>query len=356
MVRPVRAARYFGPRDVRIEEVPEPLAARGEVVLDVLRNALCGTDSAEWLHGPHLIPVGAPHPGSGRRAPLVMGHEFVGRVAALGDGVESLAIGQRVVCGAGVSCGVCEWCLTGRTNLCARYYTLGLHADGGLAEQVATPASICRLVPDSVSDDAASLAQPLAVALHAVGRAGVSDGAAVAVIGVGGIGAFVVAAAAARNAARIVAVDVDDERLETARLLGATDMVDARAVDVTAAIRERTGGEGAHVVIEASGAPPSPETALESTRRGGRVVLVGLQAAPREIDLFAFTVREVELSTSLAHVCSVDLPAALELLDTGGITPLLVGEPISLDETVDRGLHPLAEGAARRKIVVDPTR
>jgi threonine dehydrogenase-like Zn-dependent dehydrogenase len=341
---------------VRIEEVPEPVAAPGEVVLDVLRNALCGTDSAEWLHGPHLIPVGTPHPGSGRRALLVMGHEFVGRVAAVGDGVESLAVGERVVCGAGVSCGRCEWCLAGRTNLCARYYTLGLHADGGLAEQVAAPASICRRVPDSVSDDAASLAQPLSVALHAVGRAGVGDGATVAVIGAGGIGAFVVAAAAARSTGTIVAVDVNDERLETARLLGATEVVDARAADAADAIRERTGGEGADVVIEASGAPRAPETALAATRRGGRVVLVGLQMAPREIDLFSFTVREIELSTSLAHVCSVDLPAALELLDGGRIPPLLVGEAIPLEETVEHGLRPLAEGTARRKIVVDPTR
>ena len=341
---------------MRIEEVPEPLAAPGEVVLDVLRNALCGTDSAEWLHGPHLIPVGTPHPGSGRRAPLVMGHEFVGRVAALGEGVESVAIGQRVVCGAGVSCGVCEWCLTGRTNLCARYYTLGLHADGGLAEQVATPASICSPVPDSVSDDAASLAQPLAVALHAVGRAEVSDGAVVAVIGVGGIGAFVVAAAAARNTGRIVAVDVNDERLETARLLGATDVVDARAVDVTAAIRERTGGEGAHVVIEASGAPQAPETALASTRRGGRVVLVGLQAAPARStsspSRFARSRSRPRSRTCAPLTCrppwSFSRPGISRRCSSA--------RPYRSRRPSSSASARWPNGTARRKIVVDPTR
>jgi (R,R)-butanediol dehydrogenase/meso-butanediol dehydrogenase/diacetyl reductase len=339
----MKAAVFHGPREIRIDEVAEPAApASGDVLIEVSRAAICGTDSSEWLHGPLLA-----------RPPVVLGHEFVGRVAAIGPDVEGLAVGDRVVSGAGVSCGVCEWCRAGRTNLCARYRTLGLHVDGGLAELVCTPASICRIVPETVTDEAAAMAQPLAVALHAVRRAGVARGEACAVIGVGGIGAFIVAGAAARGAAPLIAVDLAEHRLDTARRLGAHVTVDAREVDLTDAILQATDGDGAHVVIEASGAAHAPAAALAAARRGGRVLLVGLQSQPRELDLLSFAVREVDVFTTLAHVCDVDLPDALELLETQQIAPVVLDRVIGLDDLVADGIRPLAEGAARGKIVVD---
>ena len=109
---------------------------------------------------------------------MVLGHEFTGTVAAAGEGAGPLAPGTRVVSGAGVSCGECDWCAAGRTNLCARYQTLGLHLDGGLAELVRSPAAICRAVPDGLDDTAAAMAQPLAVALHAARRGGAGPGRA----------------------------------------------------------------------------------------------------------------------------------------------------------------------------------
>jgi (R,R)-butanediol dehydrogenase/meso-butanediol dehydrogenase/diacetyl reductase len=340
----MRAAVYHGRRDIRVESVPEPAApAPGEVVLEVLRSAICGTDASEWSHGPLLARRG-----------VTLGHEFVGRVVGLGEGVEDFRVGDRLVSGAGVSCGTCEWCRAGRINLCAQYYTLGLHANGGLAELVATPASICRPVPEACTDDAAAMAQPFAVALHAVRRSGVVPGQACAVIGVGGIGAFIVASAAAHGISPLIAVDIDDERLETARRLGADVAVNARGRDLARLILEATGGEGAHVVIEASGAPEAPGSAIGATRRGGRILLVGLQSQPREIDLFALTVHEIEVTTTLAHVCDVDLPESLEIISRGDLAATVLDRVIPLEELVAEGIRPLAEGTARGKIVVDP--
>jgi threonine dehydrogenase-like Zn-dependent dehydrogenase len=339
----MKAAVFHGPGDVRIDEVAEPRPPiDGGVVVAVTRAAICGTDSSEWLHGPLLA-----------RPPVVLGHEFVGRIAAIGPDVEELAVGDRVVSGAGVSCGACDWCRAGRTNLCASYRTLGLHLDGGLAELVSTPARICRVVPEGVTDDGAAMAQPLAVALHAVRRAGVQPGESCAVIGVGGIGAFIVAAAVSRGAAPLVAVDVAEHRLTTARRLGAHVTIDARGVDLARAIVEATDGEGAHVVIEASGAPHAPAAALAAARRGGRALLVGLQSEPRELDLLAFAVREVDLFTTLAHVCDVDLPDALALLDEQDVAAVVLDRLIGLDDLVEDGIRPLAEGAAKGKIVVE---
>ena len=122
------AAVYHAPGDVRVEDMPEPGEPQGaDVVLEVSRAAICGTDASEFAHAPKFFPIAAPHPFSGHQGPTIMGHEFTGRVVALGPEAAGLSIGDRVVCGAGVSCGACEWCLRGRTNLCASYYTLGLH-------------------------------------------------------------------------------------------------------------------------------------------------------------------------------------------------------------------------------------
>jgi threonine dehydrogenase-like Zn-dependent dehydrogenase len=340
----MKAAVYRGPRDIRVESVPEPADPAGaDVVIRVARAAICGTDSSEWAHGPLLA-----------QPPVVLGHEFVGHVVAAGPEAGALGVGDRVVCGAGISCGQCDWCRAGRTNLCAHYRTIGLHVDGGLAEYVSSPAGICLSVPETLSDDAAAIAQPLAVALHAVRRSSLRRGQSCAVIGAGGIGAFIVAAAAAAGASPLIALDIDEDRLKTARTLGAATVIDARGRDLDAAILEATGGEGADVVIEASGTPGAPAAATRAARRGGRVLIVGLQAASRELDLLSLTVREVEISTTLAHVCDVDLPEALGLLARSELAPAVTERVIALDDLVPHGIEPLAGGTARGKIVVAP--
>lgn len=341
----MKAAVFHGPRDVRIEDVAEPASpATGDVVLEVVRAAICGTDASEWDHGPVLCTPG-----------VVLGHEFVGRIAALGDGVSDVRIGDRVVSGAGISCGRCAWCLRGRTNLCAEYRTLGLQVNGGLAEYVTSPASICRLVPEGCDDDAAAMAQPLAVALHALSRVSLARDETVAVIGVGGIGSFIVAGAAHRaSEGRVVALDLDTERLATARALGAHETVDATGRELADLLLELTDGVGFDVVIEATGAPHAPAAAIAGARRGGRVLLVGLHGAPRELSLTPMILREVDVFTTVAHVCDSDIPAALELLAGSDVARITAGPRISLDALVDDGLRPLAERRATGKILVSP--
>jgi (R,R)-butanediol dehydrogenase / meso-butanediol dehydrogenase / diacetyl reductase len=366
----MRAAVFHAPGDVRIESVPEPPPpGPGELLIKVSKAALCGTDSAEWDHGPLLA-----------RPPVVLGHEFTGEVVAAGPvaagsptgGPEPgrFAPGTRVVSGAGISCGRCDWCAIGRTNLCTSYQTLGLHRDGGLAEYVLSPASICRPVPDELDDTGAAMAQPLAVALHAARRGRVTAGRSCVVIGAGGIGAFIVAAAAALGADPLIAVDVAEGRLRTAEKLGATRTVLASPAsantapantapantghgDLVQAVKAVVGQDGAHVVIEASGAPASPAAALEMVRRGGDVVIVGLQAHPFGIDLFSVATREVDLHGTLAHVCGEDLAAAVTVLAGTDLARTVLGDVIPLGDLVEGGLRPLAERKAHGKIVVD---
>ena len=341
----MKAAVFHGPRDVRIEAVAEPEEpGEGEVILEVLRAAICGTDAAEWDHGPVLCRPG-----------VVLGHEFVGRVAAVGAGTADLRVGARVVSGAGISCGRCRWCLAGQTNLCVEYRTLGLQVDGGLAEFVISPASICRVVPEQVDDDAAAMTQPLAVALHALSRVALQPAESVAVVGVGGIGSFIVAGAAHRAPeGRVVAIDLDAQRLATAAALGAHQTVDASGRDLAQLLLELTGGVGFDVVIEATGATHAPAAALAGARRGGRVLLVGLHGAPRELALTPMILREIDVFTTVAHVCDSDIPAALELLAESAVATVTAGPRIPLDELVAEGLQPLAERRATGKILVTP--
>ena len=339
----MKAAVFRAPGDVRIEQVPDPAPpGPGELLIRVSKAALCGTDSAEWAHGPLLA-----------RPPVVLGHEFTGEVAAAGPGVSGFPAGTRVVSGAGVSCGHCAWCAAGRTNLCASYQTLGLHRDGGLAEFVLSPAALCAAVPRALDDTGAAMAQPLAVALHAARRGKAGPGRSCVVIGAGGIGSFVIAAAAAMGACPLVAVDVDDGRLATATVLGATATVHSGRGDAVEPVRAAVGGDGADVVIEASGAPASPAAALSMVRRGGDVVLVGLQAAPVPADLFSLSVREIDVHGTLAHVCGEDLGEAVALLAGTRLAQTVLGGVIALGDLVEAGLRPLAERKARGKIVVD---
>src|SRR6476620_7092613 len=236
----MKAAVFHGPHDVRIEEVSDPGAPGvDEVVLEVIRAAICGTDGSEWDHGPVLCRPG-----------VVLWHEFVGRVVDAGDDVSGFRVGDRVVSGAGISCGHCLWCRRGRTNLCAEYRTLGLQVNGGLAEYVVSPASICRSVPDGCDDDAAAMAQPLAVALHALSRVALAREESVAIIGAGGIGSFIIAGASSRAVdGRVVAVDIDADRLVTAAALGAHETADATGRDLSELLLELSGGDGFDVVI-----------------------------------------------------------------------------------------------------------
>jgi threonine dehydrogenase-like Zn-dependent dehydrogenase len=345
----MRAAVFHGAGDVRVEDRAEPLApAAGEVVIAVSRASVCGTDAAEYAYGPVLVPLDA--------GPLVLGHEFVGRVVATGPGVREPGVGWRVVCGAGASCGRCVRCAEGRTNLCLVYYTVGLQADGGLAERVVVPAATCARVPDACSDDAAALAQPMAVAVHALNRGAAGPEATLVVHGAGGIGAFAIAAAVARGAHEIVAVDIDPERLVTARRLGATETIDARSADPVARVLELTDGRGADVVIEASGAAAGPQRCIDMTRAGGRVVLLGLQKAPVALDLVALTLREIDVVPTVAHVCATDLPEALEILTDGTVADAVVDRVIALEALVPGALEPIAAGQVHGKVLVDPSR
>jgi (R,R)-butanediol dehydrogenase/meso-butanediol dehydrogenase/diacetyl reductase len=348
----MKAAVYHGPHDVRIEDKPQPTPGQGEVLLRVTRSGMCGTDASEWKAGPIIFPLNTPHPVSGHGGPMILGHEFIGEIVELGDGVTEFSTGDRVASGAGISCGECPRCAEGRTNLCQRYVTHGLNREGGMAEYVAVPTSTLVPIPDELSDDYAGLAQPLAVGLHAARRARVSDGDTVVLIGAGAIGTFVLSGLKYLVNATVIVVDFAGERLERAKRLGADHVV---AVDDNTddTVRGLIGSFGADVVIEASGAPGQINRAAGWTRRGGTLLQVGLPSKPQEVNVHPIVMAEITVETTLAHVCGEDMAPALEILNSTELAKELLEGVYPLEKLPEQ-LDRLANGEIQGKVLFDP--
>lgn len=350
----MRAAVFHGRGDVRIEHVPTPAPGSGQALVKVLRSGICGTDATEYKAGPIMFPIEKPHPKSGHVGPLIIGHEFVGEIVALGPDVDGFAVGDHVASGAGVACGTCQRCRQGRTNLCERYVTHGLNIDGGLAEYVAVAVSTLVRIPADCSLDAAGVSQPLAVGLHAARRSGIADGDRVVLFGAGAIGTFILAGLVSLADADITVVDFAGERLERALRLGATRVV---PVDdgLQDALREIVGPQGADVVIEATGAPGQLDVCVRLVRPGGTILEVGLPAKPQELDVHKLVLSEVTIATTVAHVCGEDMAPSLDILARTNLGEELLEAVYPLEE-VPAQLARLAAGEIRGKVLFDPTR
>jgi L-idonate 5-dehydrogenase len=281
----MKAVVVYGANDLRIDERPEPVAGPGEIVLDVEWGGICGSDLSYWRHGAS---------GTAQlKSPLVLGHEVAGRIAQLGDGVEHLDVGQPVTVHPAelVGDGIMPERLSGRTNLYPQIRYFGSaafdpHTDGGFSERKLVRASQIRPLPDGVDTLRGALAEPLAVALHAVGRAGSLAGRDVLVNGAGPIGSLVIAAAKYAGARTVIATDINDASLKIAKAMGADE------------VRNLSDGgslpEDVELVFEATGIPAVLGGILRATARGGTIVQVGnLPGAPAPAALGDLVTREI---------------------------------------------------------------
>ena len=340
----MKAAVYHGRGDIRLEDVPPPEPGTGELLVRVTGVGICGTDAAEYAAGPQMFPIHRTDPVTGHRGPMVPGHEFAGVVAGAGRDVTGFTEGDPIACGA---------CAAGRSNLCERYWTVGLQRNGALAEFTAVPAAACINVAErALASDVAAMVQPMAIAVHAVGRGRLGAGEHAVVVGTGGIGAFVVYAAA-RCGAAVSGVDLDPDRLRVAQALGAGATV---AAQPGIPLEDLLAGASPAVVFECTGMAAMVQEATDLVRPGGRVVVVGLQEAPVAVDLRSLALREKELIGTLAHAFGADFGRAVELLESGGdVWRLLAPSVLPLEDLVDGGLRPLVAGDATPiKTLFDP--
>lgn len=338
----MRAVVLEAPGDLRVVQRPVPEPGPGEVLVRVAVCGVCGSDATEYDRGPVLTVL-----------PVTLGHEFAGVVESVGEGVRNVRPGSRVVCGAGISCGQCKPCRAGRTNLCRQYVTAGLQRDGGLAGYVVVPADILLDVSDSgLTPDTLGLAQPMSIAVHAVRRSGLKAGDDAVIVGVGGIGAFITFAAAATGA-RVLVVDLNDDRLELAKRLGATEALKGG----TTSLRDRLDelGMDADVFFEVSGSAPGLASVLDAARPGSTIVPVGIQKGDVPVPLGRWTLAEYTIVGTVAHVFRDDLPEAVRLLGARADWSDIASEVEPLD-AVEATLQSLLRGggASQIKTLIDP--
>ncbi len=274
---------------------------------------------------------------------MIPGHEFAGVVDALGEGVDRFSLGDRVFSPGAITCEECPMCRLGRTNLCERAITAGLHRDGALAEFVVVPGRWCYDLPAEIGDRVAPLAQPMAIAVHALRRGRSNEEREAIVIGCGGIGAFLVYALT-RADVRVVAADPVEERREIAVRLGA-----ARAV-------EAPSHEQSALVFEVSGTQGGLDAALRTAKSGGWVVTVGLLKGISQYDARHATLREIDIIGTNALVADRDVPEALRLLvREPTLWTLVAPHAIALERVVDAGFIAMAERRTTSiKTLIDP--
>jgi (R,R)-butanediol dehydrogenase/meso-butanediol dehydrogenase/diacetyl reductase len=353
----MRAAVYHDRRDIRLEEVPVPAPAPGELMIEVGTVGVCGSDVGEYAHGPKQHPVHVAHPHSGHLGPIVPGHEFSGTVVAVGDGVDPTWVGATVASCGSVCCGTCPPCLRGESNLCTTYSGVGLHRNGALTKYVVAPLESCARVDHlGLSLDEAALCQPMSIAVHNVRRVTSVAGETVLLQGAGGIGAFLVYALTELGA-RVIATDIDEDRLRIATELGAVTTVALRGdADDVSRVRAAMGDAEVRILFEVSGSRQGLASTLELAPRGAKIVLVGIQHEPVSVDLGMITLKEQTLLGTNALVRETDFPTAVELVARRrGRWAIVAPKVLPLDRLVEGALQPMSEGRAPAiKTLIDP--
>jgi 2-desacetyl-2-hydroxyethyl bacteriochlorophyllide A dehydrogenase len=259
----MRAAVLTGIRQVRLEERPEPQARPGWVVVRVESASICGTDSHQY-DGRVDTPF-----------PRVPGHDFAGRVEAVGDGVDGSLVGTPVAVKPSLPCGECADCNAGRLADCGSKRLIGLWSDGCMAEKVAVPQVNLVPRPDGVEDWQACLLEPLAVGLNTVDRLQIMLGETVLILGQGPIGLALTRLCSLSGAGRLIVTDAREAPFAVSRAYGATECLNVTETDVVPAVAGLTGGSGADIVIETSGFPASSAIVLDVVRKEGKVAHIG---------------------------------------------------------------------------------
>lgn len=305
----MKAVIWTGPRQMIYDNIQQPEPQAGQALLRVQAVGICGSELSGYL-GQNSLRV----------PPLIMGHEFAGKVVSLGDGVEHLQVGDVVAVNPLITCGQCAMCRRGLENLCLERQIFGAHCPGAFAEYVAVPAVNCTALPIGLTPVAGSLAEPLACGVRAADIAGIEAGSHVVILGAGAIGLLAIATVQAAGGEVTLTAEVNPARLATAEVWGAKATVDARNEDPAHVARTLTGGLGADIVIDAVGSTTTRQTAIKALRPGGIAVFVGLHEPASGLPANHIVRSEIKVTGSFAYT-KADFATAVELLAAGAIRP-----------------------------------
>jgi len=346
------AAVYYGNKRLEIEDVAEPSVGDGQVKVRVSRNGICGTDLHEYYDGPIFIPAGDPHPLTGRKLPVVIGHEFSGVVTEVGREVTDVHEGDHVTIEPIYRCGQCRPCQTGRYNVCNLVGFHGLMADGGMAEYTVVPSYQVHKLPDSVPVEMGALVEPMSVAYHAAGLGDVGDQNSALIYGAGPIGIGLWFALRGMGLTEIDVVEPSATRRSSIEALGARTL-DPENQDVPTLIADRTDGNGVDAAFDAAGVAPAVSSALECIGEHRPLVSVAIYDKPLTTPLINLVLRERRIQGTLCYTSS-DYRAVIDLMAQGHYDTTGWVDTVPLSQVVEGGYEELRAGR-KMKLLVDPT-
>lgn len=352
----MKAALWYGVKDVRVEEIEAPKILPGTVKVKVKWCGICGSDLHEYLGGPIFIPVGQPHPLSKNVAPVVLGHEFSGEVVEVGEGVSKFKEGDRVIVEPMVVCGECPACKEGKYNLCEN---LGFHglcgSGGGFAEYTVFPQEYIHKIPEGMSYEQAALVEPMAVALHSIRIANFVTGNTALVLGSGPIGLATIECLKAAGASLVIVLQRKSVRQEYAKRAGADYVLDPNECDIATEVKKLTGGLGVDVAFETTGAKIGMDTGLDSLKFEGTLVVTSIWEDEVNINPNKLVFTEKKIVGTLAY--RHEFPATMAQMKDGRIKAEgYITSKIYIDDIVEKGFGALTGPEKKKhvKILVTP--
>ena len=311
MSQQMKAAVMKGIGSIEIESRPVPIPKEDEALIRIKSVGVCGSDIHYFVEGRIGDYIVQP--------PFILGHECSGEVVEIGAGVKNIKPGDRVTMEPGIPCGKCENCRTGRYNLCPDVvFWATPPTNGSFCEYVAHPANFTYPIGDQVSFEEAALVEPLAVGVYATRRAQVEPGQTALVLGSGPIGLVTVEALLARGVTEVIAVDIVDMRLQKAKELGAPYIINAQKENVADVVKDITRNRGVHVVFETAGNIGTTQMTVDVTKRGGKVVLVGLPSrSVFEFGIIKTIDKELDILGVFRYANAY--PGCVDLLNSGKV-------------------------------------
>ncbi|GLB12173.1 hypothetical protein AtubIFM57258_009453 [Aspergillus tubingensis] len=350
----MKAARFHGRGDIRVEEIEEPTCGKGQVKMRPSFVGICGSDIHEYSGGPVLVPE-KPHAITGTSLPVTLGHEFSGIVEEVGEDVTHISPGQRAVVRPTIFDRECIPCKQGYEHCCEKIGFIGLSGyGGGLAKYIVAPAEHFYTIPDNVSLEAAALVEPLAVAWHAVNISPFKPNDNVLVLGGGPVGIGIIQVLELQGAKNIMVAELTENRKRFASDYGATHILDPREVDVAAKVRNLTDGVGADVVFDTAGVEVALNGAIAACRTHGTIVNIALWEKRPAIRVNELMYSEVNYTGSALYDESA-FREVIRALSYGQLKPeRMVTSKIKLDDVVEKGFQALLDDRdSHCKILVD---
>jgi len=344
----MKAAVWHGEKDIRIEEVEPKQLENTQVKVRVAWAGICGSDLHEYQEGPVFVPTEEKDQLTGETAPLTMGHEFAGVIEEVGSSVTKYKVGDRVAINPTLTFGNKPEDVDAYDG----FSFIGLHGDGGFTKYANVPEENIYLLPDSLTLQDGALIEPTAVAVQAVKEGSLQFGDTVAIFGAGPIGLLNAIAAKAAGASKIIVLDLSQTRLDKAKELGATHIINSGEQDPVQAIRE-IAPEGVEVSFEVAGVGPTFKQAIDSTRARGTVVIVSVFARPIEWNPIQLTNTGVKITSSIAYTPTT-FQQTVDLMGTGQLRPQgIITSQIQLDDIVEKGFKALTNDKSQAKILVE---